>query len=224
MSDATKRDFYTISVNRQTYFGMPVLIHAPAHPRGVRPGAVARQYISGKISIHAPAWGATGMSSKSRISLTISIHAPAWGATSIVFNVALAMIISIHAPAWGATIHSCTMESAFGDFNPRTRVGCDEPFMLGFGVEIQFQSTHPRGVRLLRCACQGFFDGISIHAPAWGATQLTSSAPSAGVFQSTHPRGVRLLALYDNRRAVFISIHAPAWGATAAQQERACQR
>ena len=56
-----------------------------------------------------------------------------------------------------------------------------------------FQSTLPRGERrpgLLCCVAQV---GISIHAPAWGATTE-----------------VDIKSLQKN-----ISIHAPAWGATA---------
>ncbi len=57
----------------------------------------------------------------------ISIHAPAWGATflsnpklTILFN------ISIHAPAWGATGMGKTSFTGWKNFNPRTRVGCDQ--------------------------------------------------------------------------------------------------
>ena len=57
-----------------------------------------------------------------------------------------------------------------------------------------FQSTHPRGVRLGAHDGTAAFKGVSIHAPAWGATHV---APSL------HGRG-------------NVSIHAPAWGATSA--------
>ena len=55
----------------------------------------------------------------------------------------------------------------------------------------QFQSTHPRGVRLLA----GFFEFleflVSIHAPARGATLSSLSNIRILAFQSTHPLGVR---------------------------------
>ena len=54
-------------------------------------------------------------------------------------------------------------------FNPRTPVGCDDP--------------------LDRVSVKG--DGISIHAPQWGATQVNNNCLVSGVFQSTHPSGVR---------------------------------
>ena len=103
----------------------------------------------------------------------------------------------------------------FAGFNPRTRVGCDLDLGVDEAGAFAFQSTHPRGVRL---ACQGCSrcrtsfqsthprgvrpgpdfpvlrqSGVSIHAPAWGATCQTSSTPllCSPTFQSTHPRGVR---------------------------------
>ena len=54
-----------------------------------------------------------------------------------------------------------------------------------------FQSTHPCGVRhLVVVSCDG--DGVSIHAPVWGATAT-------------------LIFDFFGR---LVSIHAPVWGAT----------
>ena len=144
-------------------------------------------------------------------------------------------------------------------FNPRTRVGCDQgeenpPARLPTfqsthprGVRprasarlsqpSRFQSTHPRGVRLCRACCRHVAAGVSIHAPAWGATsrrwrragiwQVSIHAPAWGatttgssleylgkLFQSTHPRGVRRDGQPPDCRCGDVSIHAPAWGAT----------
>ena len=78
-----------------------------------------------------------------------------------------------------------------GRFNPRTRVGCDNFVLFSlFGANVsihapawgatkvkvkfinaeQFQSTHPRGVRLLDTQQTTLCLQVSIHAPAWGAT------------------------------------------------------
>ena len=82
-------------------------------------------------------------------------------------------------------------------------------------TELEFQSTHPRGVRR-----DAGFTGVhsilvSIHAPAWGATSfIVSTRTARAMFQSTHPRGVRHgqgQLFFDDGR---VSIHAPAWGAT----------
>ena len=100
-------------------------------------------------------------------------------------------------------------------FNPRTRVGCD-------AVSVPVNLTAA---------------GVSIHAPAWGATQdleeelpislVSIHAPAWGAteveqwqrlhryrFQSTHPRGVRHANRHHITHATGVSIHAPAWGAT----------
>ena len=98
-------------------------------------------------------------------------------------------------------------------FNPRTRVGCDLYFYFYYhctqvsihapawgatarraqiNAEMQFQSTHPRGVRRMIRQDAQYSSEVSIHAPAWGATisMLTFCIMGA------------------------VSIHAPAWGAT----------
>ena len=75
-----------------------------------------------------------------------------------------------------------------------------------------FQSTHPRGVRLMYLCRSSLLPNfnprthvgcdyknlrylcnvnISIHAPTWGATDVGECCACAWVFQSTHPRGVR---------------------------------
>ena len=80
-----------------------------------------------KVSIHAPAWGATAEGRiGGQVVLLVSIHAPAWGATILEGMVSLEAVgfnprarvgrdrrqragddphsvVSIHAPAWGAT-------------------------------------------------------------------------------------------------------------------------
>ena len=56
------------------------------------------------------------------------------------------MSVSIHAPVWGATLGLHDIHQKRG-FNPRTRVGCDNPDHLFLGTR-----------------------QVSIHAPVWGAT------------------------------------------------------
>ena len=52
------------------------------HPHGVRPNNRVQVYAQSSVSIHAPAWGATGATPAQTESKNVSIHAPAWGATS----------------------------------------------------------------------------------------------------------------------------------------------
>ena len=98
----------------------------------------------------------------------VSIHAPVWGATCPALLNHLCDGVSIHAPVWGATF--------------------DYRFARYF---IQFQSTHPCGVR------------------PFGSSPVLRIV----VFQSTHPCGVRrgLVLMIMIWR---VSIHAPVWGAT----------
>ena len=124
----------------------------------------------------------------------VSIHAPAWGATPPVHAYFYVVgDVSIHAPAWGATPWSPCKS------RPR----------------MEFQSTHPRGVRHLGRRIRLLLGLVSIHAPAWGATPPTEYSPGPhSMFQSTHPRGVRHPPVHDCIRLRRVSIHAPAWGAT----------
>ena len=100
-----------------------------------------------------------------------------------------------------------------------------------------FQSTLPHGERLRFLKISYLLVTISIHAPAWGATEsvthrighhrISIHAPAWGAtcsrsevvaifrFQSTLPHGERRVRERRGRGRCRISIHAPAWGATA---------
>ena len=102
-----------------------------------------------KVSIHAPAGGATGAGSKAQVNGAVSIHAPAGGATFLCFNPRMALPVSIHAPAGGAT-EKC------GDkwFDKVVSIhapagGATWSFRNSSRILMRFQSTHPQGVRLL---------------------------------------------------------------------------
>ena len=123
------------------------------------------------------------------------------------------------------------------DFNPRPRKGGDKRYETNDAEWRRFQSTPPQGGRLRdRLSIMGRV-GISIHAPARGAT-LRGFLWKSGFyrFQSTPPQGGRPVQecfchvrLYFNPRPrkggdllirfpaceFCISIHAPARGATA---------
>jgi len=78
-------------------------------------------------------------------------------------------------------------------FNPRARVGRDVLVGIKQRIEFcQFQSTRPRGARPTSPAICCDVRSVSIHAPAWGATEVETLASAI----------------------IFVSIHAPAWGAT----------
>ena len=77
----------------------------------------------------------------------ISIHAPAWGATMTCYVILNVPRISIHAPAWGATVAGEHGVIEVVDFNPRARVGRDTHPSSTAAKRQQFQSTRPRGAR-----------------------------------------------------------------------------
>ncbi len=121
--------------------------------------------------------------------------------------------ISIHAPQWGATGSFPMRWRNPTNFNPRTPVGCDAVVGYVHLRGAKFQSTHPSGVRPQALAGAQSGDGISIHAPQWGATPAQRrNRKSHQRFQSTHPSGVRPPVLRPVRD--YVSIHAPQWGAT----------
>ena len=170
-----------------------------------------------RVSIHAPARGATGEGCAGSHRLaTVSIHAPARGATRERHEChASGHHVSIHAPARGATgVHRNTV-ARIKSFNPRPRTGSDIPLQ-----------DHPLPLR-----------SVSIHAPARGATYLSrttlshyvlfQSTPPHGErrgidllnwvkswFQSTPPHGERHPSVRGCEVSGLVSIHAPARGAT----------
>ena len=54
---------------------------------------------------------------------------------------------------------------------------------------------------------------VSIHAPAWGATFNLALSYLSAMFQSTPPHGGRR-NIKEVAKMYLVSIHAPAWGAT----------
>ena len=166
----------------------------------------------------------------------ISIHAPQWGATVFGGGRGGVFGISIHAPQWGATHREGRRPPSPAHFNPRTPVGCDASAIILFvdskyfnprtpvGCDhvhrtngealVEFQSTHPSGVRLGSEEPYAWCRVISIHAPQWGATvkipkpgdtiTISIHAPQWGATERPRMAG----------RCRPISIHAPQWGAT----------
>ncbi len=186
---------------------------------GSDPFALLNQAIR-KISIHAPAWGATGVSCQYHFSQSISIHAPAWGATSSSASTSATARfqstlprgerpmrlreapelphISIHAPAWGATARTLFTTRISSDFNPRSRVGSDVLARCSIHLPNAFQSTLPRGERRNSYAFPLLVRVFQSTLPR-GERQVKQVARSALYrFQSTLPRGERLRELVYN--------------------------
>ena len=70
--------------------------------------------------------------------------------------------------------------------------------LIDNSVNSEFQSTLPHGERHLIPINLCFTEGVSIHAPTWGATQLDYIDNFVKQFQSTLPHGERLPPAVDN--------------------------
>ena len=172
----------------------PPSVFQSTRPRGARLDSSLTCWRGSRVSIHAPAWGATVVDFASGHTRVVSIHAPAWGATIDAHGVGLETDVSIHAPAWGATL----------------------PWIRPRSPEVPFQSTRPRGARPAaagqRSAGPICFNprarvGRDLHS-AHKVAHSKSFNPRARVGRDADADGVEQL--------LVVSIHAPAWGATQA--------
>ena len=123
-------------------------------------------------------------------------------------------LVSIHAPAWGATVYAVHKNMMFPCFNPRTRMGCDSTTLMLLLLMLSFNPRTRMGCDLSNKNSFTAKAGVSIHAPAWGATYGTKNQENSSLFQSTHPHGVRHVPTLGRLGKINVSIHAPAWGAT----------
>jgi len=172
---------------------LPICRFQSTRPRGARPLDHVRYVNRPRVSIHAPARGATRHAGllahriKSfnpraregrdlahlaviRIFVKVSIHAPARGATGFDRGSRQLCKVSIHAPARGATsFRPRSMPTPFS-FNPRAREGRDA---INAAKHRRIAGFNPR-------AREGRDSGDSCTIFA------------ARLFQSTRPRGARL--------------------------------
>ena len=147
-------------------------------------------------------------------------------------------VVSIHAPAWGATLDCSTTHFTFASFNPRARMGRDKTIIVAAAISLGFNPRARMGRDTVSVLGKRGATKVSIHAPAWGATQafnirvhalyrVSIHAPAWGAtmrlqswyfvnmsFQSTRPHGARQKQGERGMKHVIVSIHAPAWGAT----------
>ena len=104
----------------------------------------------------------------------ISIHAPAKGATSASQCHRCARpAISIHAPAKGATDFNSTIFKSKRHFNPRSRKGSDDTVKRSELFRDYFNPRSRKGSDLWIIRIRIKYRSISIHAPAKGATIIS---------------------------------------------------
>ena len=124
--------------------------------------------MASKISIHAPAKGATSPKNKACKQSMISIHAPAKGATLGSVAVCYFRCISIHAPAKGATLlqKDLRYRKGFQSTLPRRERRCFDA-KTEAGLNFNPRSREGSDAFFTQHRKLGY---ISIHAPAKGAT------------------------------------------------------
>ena len=137
------------------------------------------------------------------------------GARRHVYDDALTeAMVSIHAPARGATDFGLDSWLIWRCFNPRAREGRDSRALSAVKLTHSFQSTRPRGARLLEEAseaCEVLFQSTR---PRGARPDFGEDIDNCPKFQSTRPRGARLAYIVASASEPDVSIHAPARGAT----------
>ena len=100
----------------------------------------------------------------------VSIHAPAWGATADRLGCIRVENVSIHAPAWGATICQVAVQQRPCKFQSTRPRGARRPTCRRcrrrrrVSIHAPAWGATPLRPHVRTAAC------VSIHAPAWGAT------------------------------------------------------
>ena len=169
-----------------------ILVFQSTRPRGARRHAGKHHPQSKRVSIHTPARGATAVARarpmvalcfnprarEGRDDCVVYLEAPLArfqstrprGARQVFPWLSLFLVrVSIHAPARGATLSHNQPDYPL-------RVSIHAPARGATSMEKQsmasrkFQSTRPRGARLLRASAVTATAPVSIHAPARGAT------------------------------------------------------
>ena len=209
------------------------------------------------VSIHAPAWGATGCSISGLLRQGVSIHAPAWGATTEGCAAAHRPRFQFTLPhgerrtggVQSSVVNSFNSRSRMGSdtiilpvacpghsFNSRSRMGSDWPILASRRCLIRFQFTLPHGERLHQILIavpfvvfqftlphgerqdpmhyEQLIRTVSIHAPAWGATERVAPRLDRPAVSIHAPAWGATCSTKDLLKPRLVSIHAPAWGAT----------
>ena len=156
-------------------------------PRGGRQRKRHKGVHYDKVSIHAPARGATDESDNPHVDVHVSIHAPARGATDAPRALYRGRRSFNPRPRAGGDPRPGRALRPGHRFNPRPRAGGDTKDVGGSLSAIAFQSTPPRGGRLEK-ALDIHAAQVSIHAPARGATFRPLLSPCFPVSFNPRPR------------------------------------
>ena len=120
---------------------------------------------------------------------SVSIHAPAWGATHLRPEVEPHRRFQFTLPR-GERQYLQRFRRTQPRFNSRSRVGSDIGTAEEMAAQLGFNSRSRVGSDADGAGGVGVL-GVSIHAPAWGATRRHQSNRAQTRFQFTLPRGER---------------------------------
>ena len=145
-----------------------------------------------RVSIHAPAGGATQGALTHHRACRVSIHAPAGGATGTTqYDLSNWVMFQSTRPR-GARHYPAMPDGSSGvSFNPRARGGRDAQELQLHALKGKFQSTRPRGARPAVRQPALLLLQVSIHAPAGGATGNPKPPCRGGVRFNPRARGGR---------------------------------
>ena len=134
---------------------IPPRMFQSARPRGARQKAPARCATPKRVSIRAPARGATSGEIRATLDVLVSIRAPARGATPPGYSERQNAEVSIRAPARGATPGMGGGRPPADGFNPRAREGRDSLKKAEGACRVRFnpraREGRDRGALIRRC-------------------------------------------------------------------------
>ena len=142
---------------------------------------------------------------------------PAWGATAFIYKCLFRLRISIHAPRVGRDARDLRRRRYRPHFNPRARVGRDRLCHL-VNLDLAISIHAPAWGATQAILWLNRKTQISIHAPAWGATSPVYGVRAVPIISIHAPAWGATICTANRTHNINISIHAPAWGAT-----RPCQ-
>ena len=167
------------------------------------------------VSIHAPARGATSRSFLMCDPISFQSTRPRGARPAATATTIITPAVSIHAPARGATRGVGRVDLGKDCFNPRAREGRDHAAAETRRAQIRFNPRAREGRDLSAGRSRGVRQGVSIHAPARGATRQESCFRALNGSFNPRAREGRDGRHQQIDEADDVSIHAPARGATA---------
>ena len=181
-------------------------------PHGERRRISKKMYKSGKFQSTLPHGERHYFGLPTGVTGIISIHAPAWGATETLKVAAACHRISIHAPAWEATSPAFTSAPASTYFNPRSRMGSDRlltivKIFIGISIHAPRMGSDRQRRRIRHTTIH-----FNPRPPHGERRKIHNLAVSDIVFQSTLPAWGATTLFQTGKHSIRISIHAPRMG------------